>query len=92
MVSPGGGRGSWDVLRLVFQGLLCPIGSGGQLGLYSEYLAVGTEQDACIRVEWTSYLGFEVLHLDYVPEVTQQAKFKCLPGLCALVRGLSEAL
>lgn len=24
-------------LRLVFQNLFCPMGSGGQLGLYSEY-------------------------------------------------------
>ena len=26
-------------MRLVFHSLLCPMGSGGQLGLYSEYLA-----------------------------------------------------
>lgn len=36
LVSPGGGRGSCELLRLVFH-LFCPMGSGGQLGLYSEY-------------------------------------------------------
>lgn len=34
---PGGGRGSCELLRLVFHNLFCPMGSGGQLGLYSEY-------------------------------------------------------
>lgn len=37
LVKPGGGRGSCMPLRLVFQNLFCPMGSGGQLGLYSEY-------------------------------------------------------
>lgn len=40
LVSPGGGREGWELFRLVFQDLLCPIGSGGQLDLYSEYFAI----------------------------------------------------
>lgn len=39
LVKPGGGRGSWELLRLVRHSLFCPMGSGGQLGLYSEYFA-----------------------------------------------------
>lgn len=39
LVRPGGGRGRWELFRLVLQDLLCPIGSGGQLDLKSENLA-----------------------------------------------------
>lgn len=117
-------------LRLVFQNLFCPMGSGGQLGLYSEYFpeeeterVEGKKKEEKKSDKQTREFGFKrhkkkkktqpntkewsqnrcqfnSRTIKMIKNVTFRGRknikglqdVKHVPALCALLRGLSEAL